>query len=235
MKYELKNGREKYYRYQILWPALYDFEKVFEGEKFKEGLYQVFRLENLKYYEIQWSNGLENYTLDLNEQERQGLLEAYRKDLAELDFSDIRVQTPVGRFTFSSVKNQGHITGYLYPGFARTMEVLWEYGIDGKKGISDYEITKIVVDKYMLTEGALYQWNALEWEKTLTDKCSIEELAEGICWEELCVDYLLNEKNMNMEFTVYYRDSKGQTVDYIKCRAQADPAGNETLKVLLGQ
>ena len=51
--------------------------------------------------------------------------------------------------------------------------------------------------------------------------------------EELCEDYLLNEKNLQMEFTVYYRDSDGRTVNHVKCRAQADPEGNEVLKELL--
>ena len=35
------------------------------------------------------------------------------------------------------------------------------------------------------------------------------------------------------EFTVYYRDSDGRTVNRVKCRAQADPEGNEVLKELL--
>lgn len=233
VKYELINGKVKYDRYQIPWTAIYDFEEVFEGKEYKTGIYEALRLDHLKYYEVQWTNGLESYILDLNEQERQQLLEAYQKDLTDLTFSDIRMQTAIGRFTFSSVKNQGDITGYIYPEFFRVLELLDTYGIDGKKGIGDYEITKIVVDKYLLTEGLLYQWNSLEWEQTYTDKAYIEELTDALCWEAFCEDYLLNEKNFNLEFWVYYRDSKGRTVDCIKCRAQADPSENEALKELL--
>lgn len=233
VKYELQNGKIKYYRYQIPWPALYDFDAVFAGTEYKKGVYEALQLDDMKYYEIQWTNGMESYTLDLNEQERRELLEAYREDFAGLTFQDIRMQTPVGKFNFSSMKNQGDVTGYIYPGFERVLELLNRYGIDGAKGISDYEITKIIVDKYVLTEGLLYHWNSLEWEKTFTDKAYVKELAGSLCWEELCKDYQLNEKNPDMEFTVYYRDSEGKTAAHIKCRAQADPAGNEALKELL--
>lgn len=60
-----------------------------------------------------------------------------------------------------------------------------------------------------------------------------KELAEGLYYEEFCKDYLLNEKNLNLEFIVYYKDSDGKTVDSVKCRAQAVSAENEALKELL--
>ncbi|GFI57664.1 hypothetical protein IMSAG025_01104 [Muribaculaceae bacterium] len=85
----------------------------------------------------------------------------------------------------------------------------------------------------MLTKGLLYQVNSLEWEKTITDAAAIETLSEVLYCEEFCEDYQLNETNLQMEFTVYYRDSDGRTIDVVKCRAQADPAENEVLKELL--
>ena len=125
------------------------------------------------------------------------------------------------------------MTADIYPGYERTCTLLYEYGIAAQKEIKDYDIIKIVADKYLLTEGLLYQVNSLEWEKTITDASAIETLSEVLYCEEFCEDYQLNEKNLQMEFTVYYRDSDGRTIDAVKCRAQADSAGNEVLKELL--
>lgn len=233
VKYEEKNGNKRYCKYYLPWYALDGFETVFAGEEYKEGTYQALRLDSMKYYEICWSNGIESYTLDLDEEERQKFWEAYRKDADRLTFTDIRWQTPVGRITFASTKNQGNVTADIYPEFTEVISLLGQYGIEGTKGIGDYEITKIVVNKYLLTEGILYNVNSLEWEKTFTDEASVRELVKALCCEELCEDYLLNEKNLQMEFTVYYRDSDGRTVNHVKCRAQADPVGNEVLKELL--
>ena len=125
------------------------------------------------------------------------------------------------------------MTANIYPGFTKVLSLLEEYGVTGEKGIKDYEINKIVVDKYMLTRGLLYDVNSLEWEKTITDEASIKELAKGLFCEEFCEDYLLNEKNLQIEFTVYYRDSEGRTVNQVKCRAQAAAGENEVLKELM--
>lgn len=233
VRFDLKNGREKYCKYQISWPALYGFEEIFSGREFKEGCYEEMRLDSLKYYEVRWTNGMESYTLDLNEEERQQLLKAYQEDFDDLTFSDIRTHTPTGRFDFVSIKNQGDVSGYIYPEFIKVQKLLEEYGIAGSRSISAYKITKIVVDKYMLTQGLLYHWNSLEWEKTFTDEEYIKELSKVLYFEDFCEDYLLNEKNPDMEFAVYYRDSQGKTVNRVKCRALADPAGNEALKSLL--
>lgn len=233
VRYEEKNGSRRYCRYQLPWYALDGFERVFAGKAYKEGIYQGLRLASMKYYEIRWSNGIESYTLDLDEDERFGLWEAYKEDAGGLAFADIRRQTPIGRLTFVSTKNQEDVTAELYPGFTRVLSLLEEYGIWGTKGIEDYEITRIVVDKYVLTQGLLYNVNSLEWEKTITDEASIKELSSVLFSQELCEDYLLNAKNLQMEFTVYYRDSDGRTIDFVKCRAQADPEGNEVLKELM--
>lgn len=233
VKYMGKDGGNRYCRYQIPWYGLEGFESVFAGRQFKEGAYGGLRLDSMKYYEIRWTNGVESYTLDLEEGERERLWEAYRQDFAELDFPELRAQTPVGIMTFASVKNQGDEQVYIYPGYDSVLRQLKEYGIDGTKGIKDYEIKEIVAEKYVLTEGLLYQAESLEWRKSITDETMIRELTEVLFCQELCRDDRLCEKNEQMEFTVYYRDSEGKTVDHVKCRAQADPEGNEVLRGLL--
>lgn len=233
VKYVGKDGRKRYCRYQIPWYGLEGFELVFAGGQFKEGAYGGLRLDSMKYYEIRWTNGVESYTLDLNEEERKRLWEAYRQDFTELTFSELRAQTPVGIMTFASVKNQGDERVYIYPGYDSTLGLLKEYGINGAKGLKDYEIKEIVAEKYVLTEGLLYQVDSLEWRKNITDETMIGELAEVLFCQELCRDDELCEKNEQMEFTVYYRDSEGRTVGHVKCRAQADPEGNEVLRELL--
>lgn len=217
VKCRLKSGGVKYYKYEIPWYYVDEFGEVFEGEEFKEGMYAALRLDSLKYYEISWSNGMETYMLDLSEEERQALWEIYKEDFMKLDFSDVREQTPIGCLTFCSTKNQGDATGYIYPCFTGVLEALSGYGIDGDKTIADYHVNKIVIDKYLITQGILYDVRYLEWEKEATDEEYIGELAKELYYKDFCVDYLLNNKNTTMEITVYYQDSSGKTVKRIPC------------------
>lgn len=217
VKYELLDGGSKYCRYWIPGYALATFDEIFTKEGYKRGTYAALRMDSVKYYEVQWTNGVEEYTLDLEEQERQMLLKAYQEDLDKLTFAEIRQRTPLGRLTFASTKNQGDVVGYLYPGFSKTMQVLSHYGIDMRKKIDDYQITRIVVDRYMLKDGLLYHVRYLADQQTMTDPQQIKEVAKELSIEELCVDEQLNRHDRNTEYTVYYRDSAGQTVRSVKC------------------
>lgn len=217
VKYELKDGSTKYFRYWIPGYALATFEEIFDREAYKLGTYEALRMDSAKYYEVRWSNGAEAYTLDLDEQERQALLAAYQEDLTGLTFADVRLRTPLGRLTFASTKNQGDVSGYLYPGFSKTLRTLSHYGIPARNRIGDYEITKIVADRYLLKDGLLYHVRYLADQQTITDPQKIAELAKELYAEELCADVQLNPKDQNAEYTVYYRDSAGQTVKCVKC------------------
>lgn len=220
VRYELINGREQYRKYQLPQYLVSEFKSVFSGEEFKRGTYASLRMEELKYYEVRWSNGMESYTLDLNEKERTELWEAYKADMENLTFIDVCLTDPVGVFTFASTKNQGDVTGYIYSDFRRVISLLKEYGIDGKKKVSDYEITKIVVERYLFSEGLLYNSRYLESEKTITEPAQIKEMSGELFPKEFCVDYLLKLTDWDTEYTVYYRDSTGQTVSSVACLAQ---------------
>ena len=93
------------------------------------------------------------------------------------------------------------------------LKILSEYGIDGNKTLKDYPVHKIVIDKYLVTEGLLYDVRYLEWKKEITDEESIAGLVWNLCYKDFCTDYLLNNMDTSMEITVYYRDSSGKTVN----------------------
>lgn len=221
-KYKMKNGKTKYFRFQLPWYGLDSFGSMFEQEGYKEGTYEALQMDSLKYYEVQWTNGLESYTLDLNEEERQEFLEAYREDLKDLTFEEICHQPPIGRLTFVSVKNQGEVSGCLYPGFNRTMTYMSQLGIDADRRVSDYELTKIVIDSYIVTDGLLYDVRYLESRKTITDPKDMTIMSQTLFVEDLCEDPFLDIMNPDTEFTVYYRDSAGKTVSSVKCLAWAE-------------
>ena len=218
VKYHLKNGRTAYYKYRLPIYAIGSFGDIYRQEAYKKGTYDVLCLDSVKYCEVRWTNGMEQYTLDLNEQERQVLWEAYCTDLGGMTFTEIRTKTPIGQLTFASTKNQGDVSGYIYSGFSKTLAVLSDYGIHAGKKISEYEITKIVVDRYMMQDGLLYNVRYLAAQDTVTDPEKIAELSETLSIEDFCVDQQLNLKDQNTEYTVYYRDSAGQTVRRVKCR-----------------
>lgn len=219
VKYRMDGGKTRYFRRTVPGSLIDEFGKIFKGEQYKKGIYESLRIDSLKYYEVRWTNGLETYTLDLTEEEREQLLKTYQKDLLKLTFSDITDQTPIGCFTFVSAKNRGDFRGYIYPGFENVLFMLEECGIDGEKTIKDYPVKEIVINKYLTTQGLLYDVRALKWKKEITDQTYIEELVQGLYYEGFCVDPLLNKKDPFMEIIVYYQDSSGKTVSSIPCMA----------------
>ena len=76
---------------------------------------------------------------------------------------------------------------------------------------------KIVTDRYLFQNGLLYNVRYLAAQDTVTDPQKIAELSADLYVEEFCVDRQLNLKDENTEYTVYYRDSEGQTVRSVKC------------------
>ena len=217
VKYNLKNGRTAYYKCQLPADALDGFGDIYRQEAYKKGTYDILCLDSVKYYEIHWTNGMEQYTLDLNEQERQILWEAYCKDLDRMTFAELRAEAPIGQLTFASTKNQGDVSGYIYPGFSKTLAILSHYGIHAGKKICDYEITEIVADRYMMQDGLLYNVRYLAAQDTVREPEKIMELSKTLAIEEFCVDEQLYLKDRNTEYMVSYRDSTGQTVRRVKC------------------
>lgn len=219
VKFELENGRNRYFKYQLPERRLNEFGEIYEKQGYKQGTYEALRLNSVKYYEIQWSNGLQSYTLDLTEEERQQLWERYSDDLKELDFAGIRGQVPMGKFTFVSTKNQGDVTGYIYPEFSRAMTYMSQLGIDADKRVSDYELLKIIERKYMFTDGLLYDVRYLESERIITDPSKMTEMSQNLFVEEFCMDDAFTAVNKDTEYIVYYRDSEGRTRTSVKCLA----------------
>ncbi len=230
IKYEKKNGISQYRRYYIDGTAINDFNNIYQSEMYKKGVYPVLMLDSLHNYDIEWSNGMESYVLDLNEQEKQTLWNAYKEDLIRLSIQDIKNMVPIGRLTFKSTKGRDDRTGYIYANFTGTINQLESYGIEAEKSISDYQIIKVIAEHYKVTYELLYSCKAIDWQNVITDKEAIEELAPGIFCEEFCVDNELNEKNKLLHLIVYYRDSAGRTFRTVNCRTGADPGDNEILK-----
>ena len=85
------------------------FGDIYRQEAYKKGTYDVLCLDSVKYCEVRWTNGMEQYTLDLNEQERQVLWEAYCTDLGGMTFTEIRTKTPIGQLTFAFNQKPGGV------------------------------------------------------------------------------------------------------------------------------
>lgn len=219
VRYEELSGKEKYCRYYISKENIARFQTVFAKEAFRESMFPVLALQNMNYFEIHFDDGVEEYQLDLNEAEKEALLEAYREDFAALSFTDFANEVPVGRLDLCSTKNQEDVSGYVYPGFVRVGALLEAYGMRVEKGMQDYDLTKIVVNEYEITPGLLYEVKGLT-DRSETDSAEfLESMAETLHSEELCVNRELADVSVNelIKYQVYYRDSEGKTVGCVEC------------------
>lgn len=128
VKYTMKNGREKYRSFLI------DYEKektvldiLFAKEEYKEGTGQVFSEEMDRIFEksrAYYSDGLQEK--EVADKNALPLMQAYRQDLREMSFSDVKDTLPWGilRLRYRVGDGEYMLEYPVFPSYTKTVEYL---------------------------------------------------------------------------------------------------------------
>lgn len=129
VKYEMKNGREKYRTFFID----YEQEKtvldiLFVNEEYKEGTYQALSEDMDWIFEksrVYYSNGLQEK--EIVDKNALALMRLYRRDLRKMSFSDVKNVIPCGvlKLRYRAEDEQEYVLEYpVFPSFTGTVEYL---------------------------------------------------------------------------------------------------------------
>lgn len=138
-------GSEIYRSYPVTGDELESFAAVYETDEYKEKAYPGVNLADVAEDRFTWNDGVKAEDLKLTEDEKEGLIAAYREDVSDLEMAQLRTALPSGY-----VKVKGAMSGsttelIVYPFFRRTCAVLEESGINTQKTFLDYQVESVEV------------------------------------------------------------------------------------------
>lgn len=153
VKYEMKNGRERYRTFFID----YEQEKtvldiLFVNEEYKEGTYQALSEDMDWIFEksrVYYGNGLQER--EIADKNALALMRAYRQDLREMSFSDVRDAIPCGVLKLRYQAENGEEYALEYPvfsSFTGTVEYLRGKNVELYPHIDPTAVESIRVRRY---------------------------------------------------------------------------------------
>lgn len=153
VKYKMKNGREKYRSFYI------DYEKektvldiLFANEEYKAGMNQVLSEEMDRIFErsrAYYNNGMQER--EIADKNALPLLRAYRQDLRDMSFTDIRDALPCGtiKLRYRTDDLQEYDLEYpVFSSYTRTVEYLREKNMELYLSIDPEAVESIRVVRY---------------------------------------------------------------------------------------
>lgn len=197
VKYHMKNGKDKYRNFYI------DYEKektvldiLFANEDYKEGTNQVLSDRMDWIFEqsgMYYGNGMQEK--EIVDKNAMPLMEAYRQDLREMSFTDVKDAIPCGiiRLRYRTDDREECLLEYpVFPSYARTVEYLRSKNIDlylkiDPKAVGSIGIFRYGEDTEITEKGAFFGTSVTSmqteevWEKEYTEREQIEELLEAVC------------------------------------------------------
>ena len=195
IKFTLKNGKEVYRNYVISKNSLLkELTTLFEDEEYRKAFFPVFSINEDKLISAEFTN-LYNTTktLVLEHEQYTALLNAYEKDLLNVDMDTLAYEFPIGSLNFfyeydeRSGKSQATVITsdyaynyypetidlrqlYIYESFTNTLAVLEESGYPAVASLDAEYVEKMVYNHPSETEDTV--WDS----EIVTDPVKIQEL-----------------------------------------------------------
>lgn len=175
--YQMKSGRKVQRCYIVGREDVLDtVEKLCEKEKYRKEIFPIFSMEEKKIslLSIRDIEGKQT-ALNLTEEERKQLLDAYKKDVLNADIRELDKNSAMGEMMITyaeEVQNeymdwdeiniQGGISQinnfYIYADYKNTLSCLKEHGVEIQKSIDPAEVNGITIYDYEEEGGSAKAW-----------------------------------------------------------------------------
>lgn len=143
--YYMKNGTEVYRLYPVDEQDFQNFSSVYETDEYKKIAYPSAEGGQLADARFNWSDGITDTALKLTGEEKESIMEAYRKDVKNLKMEDLGEALPIGFVDIDSEMRQLSGSLAVYPFFTHMCVLLEKYGVPIHKTLSDYSVRSVSV------------------------------------------------------------------------------------------
>ena len=182
--YHLEDGSDHYRTYPLAREEVEAFAVVYETAEYKQIAYPAVNLAEVGEDRFTWDDGVTGNGMKLTAEDKEGLVEAYREDVAEFEMAELTTALPAGSVKIRSSKS-GKVTDMVvYPFFERTCSILAANGVNMEKTLKDYPVESVEVRESLFSapRGSVGGVSTSFYEKP-------EEVAE---WKEKLVPYELD-------------------------------------------
>lgn len=205
LRFNKKNGTSVYRTYAVSRESLVDcLEELSQNEVYRKNLFPIFHVENENVQGIILDDLLSNKQMDLTEEQRDALLNAYRLDVLQTDIATLQYADPIGSLTLRLKEDPAASTDtdsypqelygfYVYETYTNTLTLLDEYGDSPHTEIDPADVLQMthfiysdasvaLADQYTDTLDARYSNNNAISTATVTDPEEMKSLLQRVCY-----------------------------------------------------
>lgn len=147
LRFQMKNGIDKYRTYQISFDDFCVYASVYETEEYLRKAYPAINRDEAEKAKVTWTDGVTEQILKLSDSEKKELLAIYRADILSMEMENLKTALPVGFVEIESEIDREDERMVIYPFFEQTCTFLSEKGAAVGKTISDYKVISIQLTK----------------------------------------------------------------------------------------
>ena len=162
-------------------------------------------------YEFIWSNGIEEYRLNLTDDEKEKLLDRYKEDLARLTFEDAAKQSPVSCLKLVLPARTEGDGGYIYADYVETIAYLESLSVPVQKNILEYDIQELQII-HKRADGS-------KEIELIDDRQEIDAVSKKLVWKSCAINQTLRPVEDEV-IVKYLSDNNPIAYGYIDCRIE---------------
>lgn len=185
VRYNLKNGKEKYRSYTIrTQDILEEYGKLFDTKEYKETVYPILADENIEYENLEYFDGVNMQNLAaLSKEQRKQIADACIQETYTLKASEIEDEIPIGYIYVNHTTVENGMFNYynvdktfIYPSFEKTIVLLKEFGVDVDTFKDASKVDAITVSSYTDEGEKTVKYSDTEQISAILDKAAVYEM-----------------------------------------------------------
>lgn len=239
VKYNLKNGKEKYRSYIFETKDVIDeYTKFFETNEYKETVYPILADNNIEYDSLEYFDGVNMSNLKgLSKEQKEKLVDVCKAETYELKAAETINEVPIGYIYVNHIDNSTGYPNYysvdktfVYPSFEKTISLLKEYGVDVDTFKDASKVDVITISRYTDEGEKVVRYNDTEKIAEILEAGSIYEFYsnDGAFHMTAALDGSINRTGRDGKGEViYFSLEMGKVPDFVEADLAAASINNE--------